>query len=301
MNMTVLGKMMLCVVSAVLPFWVEAQEHEMQTDTVKVINDASSVVITRCDSTTRIMVNGNDKDPRYQFTYEVDVAANESRASKPSDRWMPSVPIVDAEKNKVKPHKKFSYVYLRDWCIGALIPLDAPQGVDPSVEYGFNCVAGLAYRPWRRGPEFSIGIGLADRRLSIHNGKMLGKSGDALVLEDRPETYTSVKSSINAFGFTVPLMVSQRLVRDFGFSVGAVVNLNTYTTGETKYKVGETEYKENYKNLQQRIFTVDLMASVGLIGDGAIGLYVKYSPMKMFRSGYGPEFNMVSAGLVFGL
>ncbi len=301
MNMTVLGKIMACLVTVGLPFLVDAQVTGQPTDTVKVINEASSVVITRCDSTTRIMVNGNDKDPRYQFTYEVDVATTESRASKSDDRWMPSVPIVDANKNKDKPHKKLGYVYLRDITIGALIPLDAPQGVDPSVEYGFNCLAGLAYRPWRRGPVFCIGIGMMGRRLSIHNGKMLGKSGDALVLEDRPTAYTSVKSSINTVGITVPFMLSQRLVRDFGFSLGAVVNLNTYTTGETKYKVGETEYKENYKNLQQRIFTVDLMASVGLIGDGAIGLYVKYSSMKMFRPGYGPDFNLVSAGLVFGL
>lgn len=305
MTTTVLNKItvLMTLMTSLVAGAHDAGQHP---DTLKVIKNVSSVVITHCDSTTRISVNGTETDPDYQFSYEVNVDGGSDNAktqdSSRKSRWMPGVPKVNAHTGaNDKKNAKFEYIYLRDICIGSLIPLNAPTGIDPSIDYSINYMAGMAYAPWRHGPEFSIGAGMIWRSLSIHNGMMAAKSADALVMVNRPAEYNSVKSSIYSFGFTIPVMITQRIVKDFGLSVGAVVNLNTYTTASTEYKIGDIRYKEDYKNLQQQILTVDLMAKIGLVQSDDLGLYVKYSPMHMFRHGYGPEFTMMSVGVAFGL
>ena len=69
---------------------------------------------------------------------------------------------------------------------------------------------------------------------------------------------TDVKSRWEVFTFHFPLMVSQKIYRNFGIAFGTLLNLNTYSTACTQMKIDGIRYKETFKGLQQRLFTAEL-------------------------------------------
>ena len=84
--------------------------------------------------------------------------------------------------------------------------------------------------------------------------------------------------------------------RRFGFSLGPVLNFNTYSSIKTKYKLDGHKYKEKYKNAHPTPVTVDFM---GTVSTPIIDFYVKYSPFNVLKSDYGLKFKTLSIGFMF--
>lgn len=120
------------------------------------------------------------------------------------------------------------------------------------------------------------------------------KSDDGVVsVADYPEDSDPKFSRIKVFSVNFPLRYHY-YHNDFGFSVGPVLNLNTYGSIKTKYLLHGGEFKDVSKNIHQTRFTVDFMATIYL---KEISFYVKYSPNNVLETIYGPKFKSLSFGI----
>lgn len=268
-------------------------------DTLSVINNARSVVITNSPSSTFIEIKGSPGDDGeelgYSLTIDVDSCSTANSIQEPT--WNLNLPFLQQNK-PARKSRKLSLTCLRNLYGGAVIPLSAPDAVRTSFEFGVGMIIGASYNTGDHSPEISVGIGTGFSFTKIGHGNVLGKSGDRLFITPVNSGTHDVKSHIYSFRFEIPVMITQKVYRSFGFSAGAIVNLNTYTTASSEWHTGAIRHKISYKNLQQRILTADLIAIIGFPDD--IGAYVRYSPCDMFQKGYGPEFSHLSVGISLG-
>lgn len=103
-------------------------------------------------------------------------------------------------------------------------------------------------------------------------------------------------SRIMVFSLVVPVTYSRYLGSDFFCSAGMELNLNTYASMKTKYKVGDDRMKYFDKDIQHSPITFDFIASVSW---RHLGLYAKYSPCNVLNTDLGPKFKSFSTGLMF--
>ena len=115
------------------------------------------------------------------------------------------------------------------------------------------------------------------------------------VLERLPEGASPNFSRVKVFSLNFPIRY-QYQGRRFGFSLGPVLNFNTYSSIKTKYKLDGHKYKEKYKNAHPTPVTVDFM---GTVSTPIIDFYVKYSPFNVLKSDYGLKFKTLSIGCMF--
>ncbi len=64
------------------------------------------------------------------------------------------------------------------------------------------------------------------------------------------------------------------------------------------YHLGDTKYSRTFKGLHQRLLTPDLLLTVGAIDNA--GIYLRWSPVKPFKSIYGPGYTTLSLGFSLG-
>ena len=80
------------------------------------------------------------------------------------------------------------------------------------------------------------------------------------------------------------------------FSLGPVVNLNTYGSLKTRYKLNGQKVKDVDTNVRVNPITIDFMGTVTV--KGVPDIYFKYSPCNLLRGNYGPKFSTLSFGLM---
>lgn len=286
----------------------------VETDTIKVIKSPSQVVVTTQGNSTIVSVTGVPDNDEYYYQYATDVIVPDSAAvSGSGDDWNPeliflskgddSAEAPDAEFlfpfTKPRRHRVaacFDYVFFRNIYWGWMFRFDADPGMKNSFECGIGEVAGVSYTPWLRGPEFSLGLGIRFSQYCAQDGYRYVKQGDNLMLVPMAEGERTDKSRVMTATFCVPLMITQRVYRNFYISAGANANFNTYTRAFSQYYTDDdTRLSSHYKGLHQRLLTIDYMAVLGFSRD--IGVYFRYSPMSVMRHPYGPETKSFSIGL----
>ena len=92
-------------------------------------------------------------------------------------------------------------------------------------------------------------------------------------------------------------MIEQR-AGNVKFFAGPLLQLSPWSKIEKKYTINDRDYNENIRKIHQRIFTCDLMGGVSWSG---CGLYVRYQPQNLFKSGWGPAFKSISMGIIIGM
>lgn len=266
------------------------------TDTVKVIKDAKQLIIQKDNSgNSTITVKGTQENNDY--FYELQVTKEKQ------DTTLRDFSIPTNFPFAKKSRRTISFDVLKNIYVGVSIPTAGDDAISTSYECGIAQVAGITYCPTGQGFSTSIGIGFGTRQFSVKENYYL-QSGLDRVLNVIPKEENQGKctSRISSFYLQVPILFSQRIYKSFGVSFGAIVNLNTYTTANTKYKLNtgsdnEVYNKEKFKGLHQRPLTVDLMATIGFVD--SVGAFVRYSPMEMFENGYGPKVKSITAGITF--
>lgn len=186
-------------------------------------------------------------------------------------------------------------VGFKNFYVGAFIPENGPSGIKTSWEIG---LANLIGGEWHPGPttSFSLGLGFGFSQVNISDSYILDKNDGALIMLPVTEEAHDVKGHIENFHFTIPLMFTQRIAGTFGFSLGAELHLNTYTTANSSFKIGEEKkVKTNLKGLHQRMATPSLVAILGWVNSA--GIYVRYNPSNPWKEGYGPDFQTWGIGL----
>lgn len=266
------------------------------SDTLKVINNATSVTIDRQNNRTIINVTSDDNGKESVFTYTVEVNGTiDSIQSAPSDEsWGLSLPFL-----KEKKPKRTTTLWGERTYIGFAFPVNAPTGLDQSVDCGIGQLIGFRYSPWQRGPQFSIGAGFHFEQYCLHSNSIFDKTGDRLIITPLADPYTRPSSRLLNFGVSLPLCITQPVYKDFAVSVGATLRLNTFTKASSEWHDGDITYKRTFKGLQQRMLNYDINLALGLRDE--LALYVRYQPVSLFRSANGPRFETLSFGFIFGI
>ena len=280
---------------------VMAENPEEPADTVVTALQANNIVVTQSDEGLKIVISGYGENKENDYCYTSKPAKNDSTDS---EGW--NLRLFKKPSNK----SPWTPLAFNRFYVGGAI--DTRGDVDVaywrSVEVGIQNVIGVEYAPWRMGPRFKIGAGFGYRRVAMHknSGKMFFRNPDGdMGIADTPANTTDQHSSIDIFHLDIPFSITQPIYKNWAFSLGAMVNFNTYVTGNAKYKVlGENEFdltpgskiEESYKHLKQRPVTVDFTASIGYLG--RLAVYTKYSPMSVFKEGAGPRFRTLSIGLI---
>lgn len=273
---------------------VSAQSNTMPSDTLAVVKNAHTVLVTKSPVANNIVVIGQGDDETYYYSYSSEKVDSVAIAARDNEEWGLSLPFLREENRK---RRKSEVTWGAHAQIGICMPVDAPQGLDQSVDLAIGKMVGLNYTPWYKGPTLSFGAGLFWQKFVLHGGKMFGMDGKSLVMTALPEGAHDTHVRLFNFGVEMPFTVTQNISHGFSVSAGVVMKLNTYTTASNKYTVGDRSYEQSLKGLQQRILTYDIF---GAIGWDDFGLYCRYSPVAMFKSGNGPQFDVISFGVNFG-
>lgn len=271
---------------------VTAQEP---SDTIKVINNAHSVLVTRGAGSQTITVIGSSDNKNYYFTHTTETETPADSTALGNEDWGLSLPFLKGNKTR----KKSEFIYFGQTYIGIVNPLSAPDGLDRSIECGIGQIVGLSYSPWIKGPSFAIGMGIHYQQYTLHRNQIFGCENKRLTIESLGEGLTDPSSRLRNFGVTVPFTVTQKIAGDFAVTVGATLKLNTFTKATSTFHKGDVTYKRDFKGLQQRMLSYDIYGAIGLCDE--IGLYVRYTPLSLFKTADGPRFETISFGITLGL
>ncbi|MDE7407195.1 MAG: hypothetical protein K2M76_02140, partial [Muribaculaceae bacterium] len=219
-------------------------------DTLTVVECARSVVITNEGNQTRVEILGTKKDPAFRYELDMDVQSRQN--GKVNDDWNLKLPFFADNQDETKHgkktrRKKWKYTCMQHFYIGFNTPQNAPYGFARSAECGLLSFAGIAWKPVRHGPEFSMGIGFSEREMNLHHGKIWGKEKDRLTVTAAPEGAKKAKGDLFSLSFVMPLLVSQKIAGDFGLTAGALVNFNTYAKATSEYCLDGVTTRSKYK------------------------------------------------------
>lgn len=268
-----------------------AQEVTMPADTLAIINNAQNLTVTRSSNGSNITVVGTATDEDFYYSFSTEHQDSVALAGA-DEEWGLSLPFLRDTKRRTS-----EVIWAGHTQIGICMPVDGPDGLDQSIDLGIGKIVGLNYTPWEKGPTFSFGAGIFAQKFVLHGGNMFGMEGKTLVMQQLPEGAHDSHIRLFNFGFQVPFTVTQNISHDFGISAGVVMKFNTYTTASNKYTLDNRRYEQSFHGLQQRILTYDIF---GAIGWDEFSLYCRYSPVSIFKSGNGPQFDVISFGVNFG-
>ena len=272
-------------------------------DTVKMIEHPDRVVVTRLGNTTSVEAATADSLGMSVFNYDVNV---DNRSGEDAgDSWDIDFPFFKIGDNGVEeccrrrsPGKLTrSMIGVGHLYIGQRFNYHDKGNVRNMYELGIRNLIGVK---WSRGgylPDFSIGLGVSLQRYSSQIGWVYGKEGSRLVMTPLDPGANSASSHLYVTTFQIPVMLTQPIGRRVQFMLGGVACFNSYAKATTTVEVGNVEYKSEYKGLQQRLLTADVVCALGI---ESIGVYASWSPVALFKSPYGPELKAWSIGVTIG-
>lgn len=276
-------------------------------DTI-VIANPEMITFSKNKKECMISVTGvtalSDKS-RYTLTITQSGNINESKAvyKETDSSWNFNIPFVNNkrydDKKPFRMHANFTVdPHFGFGVVGATAQAD---GVDLSMSNGgfefiLDELVGVEYHFARWGfVELNFGVNWRNYRMI--GDKRFIKENDRIEIADYPTGANIRFSRIKTFSLTVSLMYQHKFNKYFGFSVGSIVNFNTGGNIKTRWSVNDEAVKDRQYDIHQTPVTVDFCAQLHA---KCFTLYYKYSPNNVLKSGYGPEFRSMSAGLMIG-
>ncbi|MDE7346834.1 MAG: hypothetical protein K2N48_08880 [Muribaculaceae bacterium] len=275
------------------PLLSVAQSAPEPPDTIKMIKNPEKVTVTRTGETTLITVDTPTDYGSDTFIYEVAVAD-----SAESDLTIDfEIPFgIGKKKENGCIHRKLqtSMFMLGNLYVGQRFNYSDKGNVRNSYEVGIRNFVGIRWSHGPFTPSFSIGIGFGVQRYSAQKGFLYATDGSNLMLNPTVEGSRVRLTDLQVWNFQVPLLFTIPIGREVEFQAGAVGCFNSYAKARTELDFGDYKSTTSYKGLQQRLFTAELTASLGVCD--IIGVYASWSPMTLFQAPYGPQLKSWSIG-----
>ena len=274
---------MLCVLAAV-------SAVAQTTDTIADLKQADRVLLTRTDSTFHVNVYGSPGNPDYRYSYSV-FSGNDAVIEALAMGWDFGFPV---KKNKQKRDYK-CWVGTGGLHFGFVTALAAPQGmqVDMGASYEIGFEALKVNRRWG-DDALSVGLGFNWKNFRMTGYERFVTDNGRTLLGTYPTDAEPQYSRIKVFSVNFPVEYTRRLKHDWEIGLAAILNVNTYASAETRYRLDGKSEKDFSKNIHQNRVTVDLRGSVRW---KSVGAYVKYSPCRVLKQDFGPSFSGLSTGL----
>lgn len=262
-------------------------------DTIADVRDADHVVVTAADSTVTVTIRGREGNHDYALDYTKNIAADgDTYFSENTGKWDFDFGSLTTAKKR-KHYKRTTY--MGGIHFGLVSAAGAKDGVDvdmaASREIGAE-LFGVRYRVCSR-VSVSVGLGIDWRNYRMVENRRFVKQDGAVSVVDYPEGAEADFSRIKVFSLTVPFRYRWDLTKTVRFDAAAILDFNTYASIKTRYTLDGHKHKDMTKNIRQTPVTVDFKFGASWKD---VGLYVKYSPCNVLKSGYGPRFKSLSVG-----
>lgn len=286
--------------SVLLPMALAAVAQE-RVDTISVLRDISSVLLTseadKSASEIRVEVKASGHIPAYTYRYSSKVSRSDKSLIS-GDSINLDLPFINAVQ---KPgHRMFYSILGADIFAGPVVPVDGDGRFRTGWEIGAGKLLGVGFRPWAGGPALELGAGLLYRNLQLDDNHIFGSDNrGVLFIEAVPQGCHRASSRLDLWAVCVPLTLHQKFSHDFYLDLGVEMLLNFSAKATRNYRStdGSLKYSQTLKHLHQRTVGMDLRFALGW--EEIIGLYVRYSPVSLFKSSLGPQTDFVSAGVTF--
>lgn len=279
-----------------LVFYVVCHAASVEADTLTFLN-VRTAVLTQSPTDMVFVVEQNDSS-RHSFVWTPEGVDDSGNLLQ---RWNPNFPFIKSKRSKSGVSHRGTTFSCHGLYAGAAMPCgDSPDFVKTGWEIGISQLFG-ADIPFRAGgTSVRLAAGFGWKIVNIGSGMTLVGGQGPLDVCQLPDGAIKAKAKITNFHFSVPLMIVQPLGGgNMVFSVGGELHLNTYARASASYRSAESiTVKHKFRGLEQQFATVDLVAFLGM--KGQCGLYGRWSPMKPWRTGFGPDYQTFSFGAMLG-
>lgn len=292
---------------SLLSFFVFAPAVMMaQANDTLIINNPSQVIISQSSNALAVKISGKDGNPDYRFSREVSLSnQSEVSTSQSMNRRSPlSWDFKEIEKDDKT--SQLELAFFKDFSYGFLMQFDRPQGMDDvkffqSYETSLTMMS-FIYYPGHSRNWYSLDANLNYRHITMKgNMRFETQQGGNLHLAPYPEGAKPENSMMQILKPELALNFYRSFHKDFSFGLG----IGTMFGGYTNYCNSRSNYtdKEGNKiheaNDVRDIFGFNLSVKAQLMFNGFGGFYIKYYPKSGFKSNHGPQFQSLSAGLIF--
>lgn len=187
--------------------------------------------------------------------------------------------------------------------VGFVKAMDAPadMGLEmgKSLELSLDQILSLQWRLPGKHDMLAVGIGLDWRNYRMTGDKCFALSDDGVILSGFADGEAPVDSRLKTFSLQFPVSYVHTFSRFTKVGVAVILNANTYGSLKSHYTCADGAKRERFSKCSSDIrkFSVDFKATLQFCP--VVALYCKWSPMKVFKDGRGPEFTPLSAGFTF--
>lgn len=261
------------------------QMSAQATDTVKVIEQPSQVIITETPSGVQMRVVGSKDDKDNNYIYSIEHPTDDAIHTSQGNDWELNFPY-NLSFTKDKSHHWA--IIMSGFYMGGGIS-HSWNMINNSFEIGLLNIAAINYSS-NHGQDISLGVGIHHRSYSLKRPNMLtiGENDNVLSTTFYPDN-ADIKdrtSNLNLWTWQFPLLFRQKIYKSFAVRLGAIMNWNYKAHADNHYIIGNTKYNISQSGLKQDKITFDVMFGLSL---GHTGIYCRYSPNEVFKKGYGPE------------
>lgn len=169
-----------------------------------------------------------------------------------------------------------------------------------SFEISWTSIIGVKYS--FRKSAISLGLGITWRNYKVTTSDRCLTAGDNKGIEwgKYPEGSNARFSRLKIFTLQMPLFFRGRIPKSaLRYRLGPVFCFNTYGSLKTVFDDSDGNRRETFtKDIDQRKFTVDFMGAISFKHE--IGLYVRYSPMKVMGTSSAVNFRPLTIGITAG-
>ncbi len=286
------------------------EQDTTHADTVSnmVVIHPDRVSIQRTDKTIHIDIKGQEGNPDYHYNsiIRLNDPYTETTALSHNEReWNFLLPFTRSDKKKTESqHSEYwdTSISTSSFGVGLVGGIDTPDGMtidmSESWEFSWDILELTSYRPKSR-LMLGVAFGVNWKNYRMTGSKRFAQDGNNIILSDYPADAAPKFSRLKMFSLTFPFTISYALSTDIFLSFSPIININTYASVKTRYKLNDEKQKETFKGVHQNKISLDLRASVSV--GNTIGFYFKYTPFNILKSDYAPAFKGYSTGIFIGL
>lgn len=180
--------------------------------------------------------------------------------------------------------------------------INQPEGTGLQMGKSFEVLwlkaLAAEYRFKNQAISFGLGFDWKNFKMTGAPYRMVKRPMGGLALDEYPEGTTPLNSTLKIFSLDIPVLYSIQVPSiHTKFTVGPILNFNTYSSLKTNYiNPAGNKTTEFVKGLDQKIVTMELF---GAVSWNCLGLYVKGSPIKSMKGYSDINFNPFTVGVIF--
>lgn len=281
-----------------------AQIEIYSSDTLYLRPVAKEMIVTQNEDEIKVVVRNQDKDDVIIIPNKIDTVKGieESYYKQEPPLW-------------AKQHNFYIFPSNRQnryWSIGiegitlgltSANGQPTPKGLQwgKSFEIGWLSIIDFKYNFSKSAVSLGIGLNWRNYKNSTSFRYLNVDNESGLIWKNYANDVNGKNSQLKLFAVQFPFLYELSIPKTSLFlKLGPIFNFNTYSSVKTSFTDSEGNGASYFTTSSiQRLLTVDIFANVSL--SQMIGVYIRYSPMKILKTSDGINFHPFTLGFSIGI